>query len=186
MPRHTPPRQGPLRVLCPSDGSVSSGLFVIEQALRQQHNISVVLTVLQLDPSLAPPTNEIWGASAVHWTCIENREQLCALAAEQDVLVIPELAYGDELRLSQELVSAGLWLIASQHSNAATLLADHQFGISVDAGDPEAVCKCLQRWDQQRNVPEPLLHFPRTQPNLGHQLRTLHQALPLERSELTR
>ena len=186
LPRHSPLRQGPVRVLSISDGSVSSGLFVVEQALRQQHNISVVLTVLQLDPSLAPKTNEIWGASAVHWTCIDNHDQLSAVAAEQDVLLIPELAYGDELRLSQELLSAGLWLIASQRSNAATLLADQQFGISIAAGDPGELRRSLMSWDQQRNAPEPLLHFPRTQPNLGRQLQTLHQALPLERSELNR
>ena len=185
LPRHTPPTQGPLRLLCFSDGSVSSGLFVVEQALRQQNNTSVVLTVLQLDRSLAPAANEIWGASAMHWTCIESHQQLSALAAEQDVLVIPELAYGDELRLSQELVSAGLWLIASQRSNAATLLADHQIGISIAAEDAEALRTSLQSWDQQRSAPEPLLHFPLTQPNLSLQLRTLHNALPLERSEPT-
>ena len=186
LPRHAPPTQGPVRLLCLSDGSVSSGLFVVEQALRQRHDISVVLTVLQLDPSLAAANREIWGASAVHWTCLETRAQLSALAAEQDVLVIPELAYGDERRLSQELVSAGLWLIASHSSNAATLLDEHRFGTSIAAGDPEALCHSLECWDQQRSAPEPLLHFPLAQPNLSRQLRTLYDALPLERSELTR
>ncbi|QNI65657.1 hypothetical protein [Synechococcus sp. A15-44] len=119
------------------------------------------------------------------WCAPATDQELEALLAHQDLLVIADQVHADDLRLARELVSAGLWLIASSSSNAAQLLQLAPCGTAVPAQNPDALIQALQHWRQHRPSPEPLLSFPSLETDLAQQLAPIHSGLRLESPKQT-
>ena len=183
--RHQPqPRDQP-HLLCLADGRWSSGLLTLQEALHRKYAPAVRLTVLLGSPQTPRPEPQRWGASAVDWCAPATDQELEALLANKDLLVVADQAHGDDLRLARELVSAGLWLIATSSSNAAQMLQLTPCGTAVPAQDPEALIQALQHWQQHRPSPEPLLSFPSLETDLAQQLAPVHAGLRLETPKQT-
>ena len=178
------PRDQP-HVLCLADGHWSSGLLTLQEALQRNEAPAVRLTVLLGSPKTPRPQPQHWGGSVVDWCAPATDQELEALLAHQDLLVIADQVHADDLRLARELVSAGLWLIASSSSNAAQLLQLAPCGTAVPAQDPDALIQALQHWRQHRPSPEPLLSFPSLETDLAQQLAPIHSGLRLESPKQT-
>jgi len=183
--RHQPQQRDQPHALCLADGHWSSGLLTLQEALHRNHAPAVRLTVLLGSPQTPRPEPQRWGASAVDWCTPATDQALEALLANQDLLVIADQAHGDDLRLARELVSAGLWLIATSSSNAAQMLQLTPCGTAVPAQDPEALIQALQHWQQHRPSPEPLLSFPSLETDLAQQLAPVYAGLRLETPKQT-
>ena len=168
-------------MLCLADGHWSSGLLTLQEALQRNEAPAVQLTVLLGSPKTPRPQPQHWGRSLVDWCAPATDQELEALLAHQDLLVIADQAHAD----ARELVSAGLWLIASSSSNAAQLLQLAPCGTAVPAQDPDALIQALQHWRQHRPSPEPLLSFPSLETDLAQQLAPIHSSLRLESPKQT-
>ena len=75
------------------------------------------------------------------------------------------------------MLSAGLWLLASDASATAELLDNGPFGTRLQCQRRSDWHQQLHQLLQHDHPPAPLLQFPATQPNLTDVLESLHKRL---------
>jgi len=172
-----PKQDGPLRALVPHHRGHESGLLALKAAIKQLPPQALEFTVLDDAPAPIQPCHQRWGACDVHWCSALTRTDLEELLASHQVWIEPTLSGGDDPALAKEVLSAGLWLLASDASATAELLNNGPFGSLL-------LCQKRSDWPQQllrlqrHDHPQaPLLQFPATQPNLTEVLESLHKQL---------
>ncbi|MEL0265266.1 MAG: hypothetical protein VW938_08725, partial [Synechococcus sp.] len=128
-------------------------------------------------PAPIQPRRQRWGGCDVHWCSALTRPDLAELLASHQVWIEPTLSGGDDLALAKEVLSAGLWLLASDASATAELLNNGPFGTRLQCQQRSDWPQQLQQLQRNEHPPAPLLQFPATQPNLTDVLESLHKRL---------
>ena len=174
--RH-PKQDGPLRALVPHHRGHASGLLALKAAIQQLPPQELEFTVLDDAPAPNQPRHQRWGDCDVHWCSAQTRTDLAELLARHQVWIEPTLSGGDDLALAKEVLSAGLWLLASDASATAELLNNGPFGTRLQSQQRSDWPQQLLRLQGHDHPPAPLLQFPATQPNLTDVLESLHKRL---------
>ena len=172
-----PKQDGPLRALVPHHRGHASGLLALKAAIQQLPPQALEFTVLDDAPAPIQPRHQRWGGCDVHWCSALTRTDLAELLASHQVWIEPTLSGGDDLALAKEVLSAGLWLLASDASATAELLNNGLFGTRLQCERRSEWPLQLLRLQGHDHPPAPLLQFPATQPNLTEILESLHKRL---------
>ena len=172
-----PKQDGPLRALVPHHRGHESGLLALKAAIKQLPPQALEFTVLDDAPAPIQPRRQRWGGCDVHWCSALTRPDLAELLASHQVWIEPTLSGGDDLALAKEVLSAGLWLLASDASATAELLKNNRFGTRLHCQQRSDWPQQLLRLQGHDHPPAPLLQFPATQPNLTDVLESLHKRL---------
>jgi len=172
-----PKQDGPLRALVPHHRGHESGLLALKAAIKQLPPQTLEFTVLDDAPAPIQPCHQRWGACDVHWCSALTRTDLEELLASHQVWIEPTLSGGDDPALAKEVLSAGLWLLASDASATAELLNNGPFGTRLQCERRSEWPLQLQQLQGNEHPPAPLLQFPATQPNLTDVLESLHKRL---------
>ena len=168
------PNNGPVRALVQRHQSHESGLLALKTAVALLPENAMELTVLDDSPTSMQIDDQRWGNCSVHWRSKINRAELAELMNTHQLWIEPSLSGGDDPALAKEVLSAGLWMLASDASASAELLADGLQGALLKSQHCSNWADQLEHTIQQRPQPDPLLHFPSTQPQLAKVLETMH------------
>lgn len=171
------PSNGPVRTLVPRTGTQDSGLLALKQAIHTLPDNALELTVVDLSPEPIQAPVQRWGACTVHWSSAVHRPELIALLHSHNLWIEPTLNGGDDPALAREVLSAGLWMLASDASAAAEYLQDGRQGTLLSCRDRSSWSQQLAHTIRQRPQPQPLLQFPATQPDLANVLEDWHRQL---------
>ena len=173
------PANAPVRALVLRTGDHDSGLLALQQAIQTLPKNSLKLTVLDISQEPVQDPAQPWGACTVNWHSGIDRHQLIEQLKSHSLWIEPTLNGGDDPALAREVLSAGLWMLASETSAAAELLQDGHQGVLLSCQDRSSWSQHLINTIRQRPKPQPLLQFPATQPGLASVLEDWHQTLGL-------
>ena len=155
----------------------ASGLLALKAAIQQLPPQALEFTVLDDAPEPIQPRRQRWGACEVRWCSALTRTDLSELLTSHQVWIEPTLSGGDDPALAKEVLSAGLWLLASDATATAELLKNNRFGTRLHCQQRSDWHQQLHQLLQHDHPPAPLLQFPATQPNLTDVLESLHKRL---------
>ena len=171
------PANTPMRALVLRTGDQDSGLLALKQAVQRLPKDSLELTLLDISQEPVQDQSKPWGACTVDWHSGVDRHQLIEQLKSHSLWIEPTLNGGDDPALAREVLSAGLWMLASEGSATAELLEDGHQGALLSCQDRSNWSQQLADTIRQRPQPQPLLQFPATQPDLGRVLENLHRRL---------
>ena len=171
------PANAPMRALVLRTGDHDNGLLALKQAVQTLAKNSLELTVLDISQEPVQDPAEPWGACTVNWHSGIDRHQLIEQLKSHRLWIEPTLNGGDDPALAREVLSAGLWMLASEGSAAAELLHNGHQGARLPCRDRSSWSQHLSTTIRTVPQPQPLLQFPATQPDLASILEELHRRL---------
>jgi hypothetical protein len=176
------PADQPLPMICLLDGHGESGLIALKDAVMRCPKAMLALTVIDSSQPAHHQSTQQWNGCSITWLGAMDRAAFCTLLNSQAVWIEPTQVGGDDPALAKEVLSAGLWMLATDRSAAADVIQAGRNGDVLSSTEHSNWSKALLHLCHQRPKPEPLIHFPRIQPSLSAQLEQLHHRLGLQQA----
>ena len=166
-------------MICLLDGHGESGFVALKDAVMRCPKAMLTLTVIDSSQPAHHQSSQQWNGCSITWLGAIDRAAFSTLLHSQAAWFEPTLVGDDDPALAKEVLSAGLWMLATDCSAAADVLQAARNGDVISSTEHSNWSRVLLRLCRQRPEPEPLIHFPRIQPSLSAQLEQLHHRLAL-------
>mgnify|MGYP001971328132 CR=1 FL=1 len=176
------PADQPLPMICLLDGHGESGLIALKDAVMRCPEAMLALTVIDSSRPAHHQSIQQWNGCSITWLGAMDRAAFSTLLQSQAAWFEPTLVGGDDPALAKEVLSAGLWMLATDCSAAADVLQAGRNGDVISSTEHSNWNRVLLQLCRQRPEPEPLIHFPRIEPSLTAQLEQLHHRLGLQQA----
>jgi hypothetical protein len=176
------PANQPLRVICLLDGHGESGLIALKDAVMRCPKALLALTVIDSSRPAHHQSTQQWNGSSITWLGAMDRDAFSILLQSQAVWFEPTLIGGDDPALAKEVLSAGLWMLATDCSAAADVIQAGRNGDMISSIEHSNWSKALLQLCRQRPNSQPLMQFPKLEPSITEQLEQLHQCIGLHKS----
>jgi len=172
----------PLRVICLLDRHGESGLIALKDAVMRCPKALLVLTVIDSSRPAHHQSTQQWNGCSITWLGAMDRAAFSTLLHSQAAWFEPTLVGGDDPALAKEVLSAGLWMLATDRSAAADVIQAGRNGEVISSTEHSNWSRALLQLCRQRPNSQPLMQFPKLEPSLTEQLEQLHQRISLHKS----
>jgi hypothetical protein len=142
----------------------------------------LALTVIDSSRPTHHQSTQEWNGCSITWLGAMDRAAFSSLLQSQTVWIEPTLVGGDDPALAKEVLSAGLWMLATDRSAAADVIQAGRNGEVISSTEHSNWSKALLQLCRQHPNSQPLMQFPKVEPSLTEQLEQLHQRIGLHKS----
>jgi hypothetical protein len=176
------PADQPLRMVCLLNGPGESGLIALKEAVMRCPKAMLALTVIDSSRPTHHQSTQEWNGCSITWLGAMDRASFSTLLQSQAVWIEPTLVGGDDPALAKEVLSAGLWMLATDRSAAADVIQAGRNGEVISSTEHSNWSRALLQLCRQHPNSQPLMQFPKVEPSLTEQLEQLHQRIGLHKS----
>ena len=169
-------------MICLLDGQGESGFVALNDAVMRCPKAMLALTVIDSSKPAHHQSSQKWNGCSITWLGAMDQAAFSSLLQSQAVWIEPTLVGGDDPALAKEVLSAGLWMLATDRSAAADVIQAGRNGEVISSTEHSNWSRALLQLCRQRPNSQPLMQFPKLEPSLTEQLEQLHQRVSLHKS----